>query len=95
MRRDSAALIAPTLLGASRNDVSTRRRPELTLRVSGRVWKAVFADVNALRWNDTAAVYRPKYQTRSELFVQTSSSGPVPKGKLWIAHFCPARIPVG
>ena len=79
IRRDSAALIAPTLLGASGTSISPSAAG-LTLRVSGRVWKALFADINALRWNDTAALYRPKYTTRSELFVQTSLPGRFPKG---------------
>jgi hypothetical protein len=79
IRRDSTALVAPTLLGASRT-IFDPFAAGLTLRVSGRVWKALFADINALRWNDTAEVYRPQYQTRSELFVQTSLPDRFPKG---------------
>jgi hypothetical protein len=71
IRRDSAALLAPTLLGASGTTFAPPATG-LTLRLSGRVWKALFADVNALKWNDTAAVYRPQYQTRSELFFRTT-----------------------
>lgn len=79
MRRDSAALIAPTLLGAS-GTVFDPPAIGATLRLSGRLWKALFVDANALRWNDTAAIYRPKYQTRSELFIQTSLPDRFPKG---------------
>lgn len=79
IRRDSTALVAPTLLGASRTTFDPFAAG-LTLRVSGRVWKALFADINALRWNDTAEVYRPQYQTRSEVFIQTSLPDRFPKG---------------
>ncbi len=80
IRRDSAVLVAPTLLGAS-GTVYAPKATGLTLRVSGQVWKVLFADINALRWNDTAAsAYRPKYQTRSELFVRTTLPGRFPDG---------------
>jgi hypothetical protein len=36
------------------------------------VWRAIQADVWAVRWNDTLGYYRPRYQTRSELFVKTN-----------------------
>lgn len=79
IRRDSAVLIAPTLLGASGATFSPAAAG-LTLRVSGRVWKALFADINALRWNDTGSIYRPQYQTRSELFLQTTLPDRFPEG---------------
>jgi hypothetical protein len=80
IRRDSATLVAPTLLGASRITIDPPAAG-LTLRVSGQVWKALFADINALRWNDTAgSIYRPKYQTRSELFIRTTLPDRFPEG---------------
>ena len=38
----------------------------------GKVWKSVYADLQAVQWSDTGSLYRPKYQTRSELYVSTS-----------------------
>jgi hypothetical protein len=72
IKRDSAALVAPTLLDASPATVFVPPATGATLRIAGRIWSALYADVNAVRWNDTASIYRPKYQTRSELFVSTS-----------------------
>jgi hypothetical protein len=40
--------------------------------VRGRVWKAVYVNAHATYWRDTLAVYRPQYQTHTELFVSTS-----------------------
>jgi hypothetical protein len=80
IRRDTAALVAPTLLGADSATIFAPPASGLTLRVSGRLWKSLFADINALRWNDSAAIFRPKYQTRSELFVRTNLPTRFPKG---------------
>ena len=80
IRRDSALLVAPTLLGASGGTFALPASG-LTARISGHVWKALYADINALRWNDTgAAVYRPKYQTRSELYLRTTLPDRFPDG---------------
>lgn len=79
IRRDSVVLMAPTLLGASKTTFAPRATG-LTLRVSGRVWKSIYANINALKWDDSAAIYRPKYQTRSELFVQTNLLNRFPRG---------------
>jgi hypothetical protein len=81
IRRDSAMLVAPTGIDAPPVSVLVPPATGTTLRISGRLWKILYADVNALRWNDTAALYRPKYQTRSELFVQTSLLERFPKNE--------------
>jgi hypothetical protein len=81
IRRDSAMLVAPTGIDAPPVSVLVPPATGTTLRISGRLWKILYANVNALRWNDTAALYRPKYQTRSELFVQTSLLERFPKNE--------------
>jgi hypothetical protein len=80
IRRDSAALVAPTLIDASPATLFSPAANGLTLRISGRLWKSLYANVNAIRWNDTASIYRPQYQTRSELFLQTSLPNRFPQG---------------
>ena len=72
LRRGKAALVAPKAFGDTSGLTVDEPVSGQTLRIHGRVYEALFADLMALRWSDTAAaVYRPKYQTRSELFVQT------------------------
>ena len=51
--------------------------------ISGRLWKSVFADVWGVKW-DSAGFYRPQYQTRSELYVQTNLLDKFPNGNFGI-----------
>jgi len=53
-----------------------------TLR--GRVWKAVYLDAYAVRWNDTTGAYRPQYQTRTELYLSTSMLDRFPTGNFHV-----------
>jgi hypothetical protein len=80
IHRDSAALVSPSLLGDTTGTVLDPPATGLTLRIHGQLYKALFADVNALRWNDTAALYRPQYQTRSEVYLSTSLPDRFPDG---------------
>jgi hypothetical protein len=48
--------------------------------VRGRIWKAINADISALKWTDSIGSYRPQYQTRSELFVRTNLLDKFPTG---------------
>ncbi|HJU65429.1 MAG TPA: hypothetical protein VJ596_07115, partial [Gemmatimonadaceae bacterium] len=53
----------------------------------GRVWRAIFADAYVLQWDD-AGPYRPRRQTRSELFVRTNWLGRFPSGNFgFLASF--------
>ena len=51
-----------------------------TLSVRGRLYRAINADAWAIAWSDTSGLYRPRYQTRSELYIQTSLLDRFPRG---------------
>ena len=51
-----------------------------TAGIRGQVWKALNADISAVKWTDTSGSYRPQYQTRSELFVRTNLIDRFPTG---------------
>jgi len=51
-----------------------------TLAARGRLWKAVNVDAWALAWNDSLGFYRPRYQTRGELYIQTNLLDRFPRG---------------
>ncbi len=51
-----------------------------TAALRGRLWRAVNVDAWAVRWTDSTGVYRPQYQTRSELYIQTSLLDRFPRG---------------
>jgi hypothetical protein len=84
VRRDSVTLSAPrifdTLLTARSESLATGA----TLGVRGQLWRLVNIDLSAVRWNDSTGFYRPRYQTRSEVFVKTSMLDRFPSGHLGI-----------
>jgi hypothetical protein len=79
IRRDSVRLPAPALIDAA-GDTASAAANGLTASIEGRVWRSVRANIWAVKWADTASLYRPQYQTRSELFIQTSLPKRFPKG---------------
>lgn len=55
-----------------------------TLAAKGRLYRAVNVDAWAVAWNDSGGYYRPKYQTRAELFIQTNLLDRFPNGNFGI-----------
>lgn len=84
IRRDSTALAPPKLIDTVFVPVSEGAATGLTAAVRGRIWKSLFADAWAVRWNDSSGVYRPRYQTRSELYIATNMLDRFPSGNLGI-----------
>jgi hypothetical protein len=80
IRRDSVQLAAPrvfdTLFVAQAEPSATG----YTVGIRGQVWRLLHADVSAVRWNDTTGFYRPRYQTRSEIFLHTNLIDRFPSG---------------
>ena len=56
------------------------RRRRGTISVRGRLFKALYADAWGIAWNDTTGFYRPRYQSRSELYIQTNLLNRFPSG---------------
>ncbi len=88
MRRGPTTLLAPAEL-AQRYIGSAVVRPDSqatarTLSVRGRLYKAIHADAWAVAWDDSTGLYRPKYQTRGELYVQSSLLSKFPSGNFGI-----------
>jgi hypothetical protein len=80
---------ATTLLPAAELDTGYARPSALraegdasavTAALRGRVWRALNVDAWAIRWNDSTGFYRPQYQTRAELYLQTNLLGRFPRG---------------
>lgn len=51
-----------------------------TISARGRLYRGIQADAWAVKWSDSTGLYRPQYQTRSELFIQTSLLDHFPRG---------------
>ena len=80
LQRDAIVLHAPTIFNRTTPTVVDSSRQGVSAAIRGRIWKSVHADVNAIQWSDSGGPYRPKYQTRSELFVSTSLLDRFPSG---------------
>jgi hypothetical protein len=88
MRRGPTTLLAPAEF-----DTAYQKRPAIaiereatarTASIRGRLWKAVYADVWGVAWSDSTGFYRPQYQTRSELYLQTNLLDKFPRGNFGI-----------
>ena len=81
VKRDSARLAHPrvffdTTLALAKTNSATG----ITGAIRGQLWRLIQADVWAVRWTDTAGLYRPRYETRSELFLRTNLLDRFPTG---------------
>ncbi len=105
LRRGPTTLLAPAEFDtAYQKSPAIRLAPEATARtasIRGRLWKAVYADVWGVAWTDTTGFYRPQYQTRSELYLQTNLLDRFPRGNFGLLtslsheYRSSARFPVG
>lgn len=84
MKRGKTTLLSPAIFGAQYGQsAAVRTEGEVsarTLAARGRLWRAVNIDAWAVAWNDSAGFYRPKYQTRTELYIQTNLLNRFPNG---------------
>ena len=72
LRRDSVRLAAPRIFDTNFVDRGEPAATGITAAIRGQVWRLLSADVSAVRWNDSSGFYRPRYQTRSELYVRSN-----------------------
>jgi hypothetical protein len=84
VRRGPTTLVPPALLGDNYPARTSWRVEDAataaTISARGRLFKALYADVWAIRWNDTTGLYRPQIQTSSELYIQTNLLDKFPRG---------------
>lgn len=85
MMRRGAAVLLPAAefdsLYALRAAIRTEGEATAkTASVRGRLYRAINVDAWAVAWNDTSGFYRPKYQTRTELYMQSALLDRFPRG---------------
>lgn len=71
LRRDSVVLDAPTIYRRKTPLTVDDARTATFAAVRGKVWKSLYADIQGLQWSDSGSFYRPKYQSRTELYIST------------------------
>jgi hypothetical protein len=84
VRRGATTLLPPAELDTSYAHPTAMRvegeATGTTVAMRGRVYRALNIDAWALRWNDSTGLYRPQYQTRAELYLQTNLLNRFPRG---------------
>jgi hypothetical protein len=85
IRRDSVRIAAPRIFDTTFVPVRDANATGVTAAIRGQVWRLLHADVSAVRWNDSSGFYRPRYQTRSELFARTNLLSRFPTGDLGLS----------
>jgi hypothetical protein len=80
VRRDSVSL--PALRVYDTTFVQRREGPATGTfaAIRGTIYEALKVDVSAMRWNDSTGFYRPRYQSRSELYLTTNLLNRIPSG---------------
>lgn len=84
LRRDAVLLDAPTIFRPATEAIAEPAAQGAFATIRGRIWKALYADAQAIQWSDTGSFYRPKYQTRSELYISTSLLERFPSGNFHV-----------
>lgn len=82
IRRDTAVLMPPRVFDTTFTVVREAPATGLTAAIRGTIWQDVKADAVAIRWTDSTGFYRPQYETRSELYLQTNWLSRFPSGNL-------------
>lgn len=83
LQRDSAALRAPTRYDTAFVPAIDGPASATFVALRGRLWNAIYADVLGLQWQRPGA-YRPRYQTRTELYVKSRWLSRFPSGAFGI-----------
>lgn len=84
MRRDSSFLPPPRVFGGPYITVQSPAATGLTLAVRGTLYQALKADLEGIRWNDSSGFYRPRYETRSEIYLATNWLSRFPSGNFGV-----------
>ena len=81
LSRDPARLIAPIVFDTGFRSVEDASATGTFATIRGKFWKDVGLDVVATRW-DAERGFRPRYQARSRLYIDTSWPSRFPSGNL-------------
>jgi hypothetical protein len=80
IRRPAASLQPPTIFSRRYVASSEGQLTGAFATIRGRLWGPLYADVTGIQWEDPGGAYRPRYQTRSELYVATTLPRRFPSG---------------
>lgn len=81
LMRDTASLVAPVVFDTAFTTASEGRLTGTFATIRGKVLGDLGLDVLGVRW-ESEGFYRPQYQTRSQLYIDTQWRSAVPSGNL-------------
>jgi hypothetical protein len=84
VRRDSLLLVPPLVFGSALVPVVDPAATGLTARIEGTLYQAIRANIVGIRWNDSSGFYRPRYETRSEIYLATNWLSRFPSGNFGV-----------
>ena len=84
LRRGATTLLPAASLDTAYSRAGAVRAEDaasaVTAAIRGRIYGPLHADAWAVAWSDSTGLYRPRYQTRSELYLQTNLLDRFPRG---------------
>jgi hypothetical protein len=84
VRRDSILLLPPRVFNTGYAAVESPMATGFTARIEGTLYHALRANITGIRWNDSSGFYRPRYETRSEIYLQTNWLSRFPSGNFGV-----------
>jgi hypothetical protein len=80
IRRPGRTLAAPTIYSRRFAPAAEEEATGAFATVRGRIWRALYADIVGIQWQDDDGFLRPRYQTRSEVYIATTLPRRFPSG---------------
>jgi hypothetical protein len=80
LQRGAVAVRAPLVLTGTLVPVIEPSATGIFVSAHGRIVGPLFVDAYGVQWNDSAGHYRPRYQARSQLYVQSNFLTRFPSG---------------
>jgi hypothetical protein len=83
MSRDTAVLMPPVVFDTGFRGIASGPARGLFVGIRGKVWKDVGFDVSVVKW-DSSGAFRPQYQAKSQLYVNSDMKQRFPTGNLHV-----------
>jgi hypothetical protein len=80
LRRDSTLLVPPRVFGRPFVAVQGPAATGYMAKIEGTLYKALRIDAFGVRWNDSLGFYRPRYQSRTEVYLTSNWLSRFPSG---------------
>jgi hypothetical protein len=84
VQRDSIRLGAPIIFDTNFVEVTDVKATGITGAIRGTIYGPIWTNVMLTRWDDSAAFYRPRWQSRNEIGIRTNWLSRFPSGNFGV-----------